>query len=766
MHWLVLLVGSAGMLTLWLALDRAETRRLQFETQLTADQLSLRLEAFIEARTALVSSLASERLVSQVDVDTRFVEEAERLTRLFPGLQALNFVSPEGAIQVVVPQMDNQEALGKQLDDHPDPVVAAAFRRARDTGVVASTPLIDLFQGGKGFATYTPIHSVEGTGLGFVDAVFRVDRLMDLALAEPELRERFNFRVIAGDGRTAYTHQPDGIVTAEADVHASAPVRFAGRPWRLEIAPTDAYAAAHRTQADELLALTGFALLLGFVFLLRVREQRRAQLAESRRRYRMIVENQTDVIVSFNRAGRVTYASATLCELLDRTEPELMDQPFWPTVGGDPAAPPTMGEDRDEVVMELNTRAGLRWMAWSISPPDDVGDTVAVGRDITGRRALETQLLQSQKMQAVGRLAGGVAHDFNNLLQAMMGHLVFALEELPPASPIRDDLIVVQTAAERAADLTRQLLAFSRQQVLARKVVDVNVVTASMLRMLPRMLDASVSLKAKLWPKPLPVLADPGQLDQILMNLCVNARDALGEGGRITVSTHRRELTAPRGQALPPGSYVTLVVEDDGAGMSADVRARIFEPFFTTKGVGAGTGLGLATVYGIARQHDGHIEVDSEPGEGCRFTVWLPASALPVDSTAGLRPQPDHRRGATVLVAEDDDAVRQSTTRTLEGAGYHVIQANNGADALVRFDGAARIDAAVLDVAMPKMGGYAVARALRLRSPRLPLLFVSGYAEPELEADAAVPPGPHLTKPFNGAALLDSLAALLGDAPA
>jgi PAS domain S-box-containing protein len=358
-------------------------------------------------------------------------------------------------------------------------------------------------------------------------------------------------------------------------------------------------------------------------------------------------------------------------------------------------------------------------------------------------RRSEVQLRHAQKMEAVGQLAGGIAHDFNNLLTGILSYTDLVLEELRPGDPIRGDLEQIRHAAQRAAALTRQLLAFSRRQVLQPHVLSLNGCVAELDAMLRRLLGADVILETELDPGLWYVQADPGQLEQVLVNLVVNARDAMPGGGRVTIATANLPLSH--------GAYVTLSVSDTGIGMDAVTQARIFDPFFTTKEPGKGTGLGLSTVYGIVEQSGGHITVESAPGRGATFTVFLPRRIGPA---LGVPPGTDRRSlpggNETLLLVEDEAAVRTSARRLLERQGYTVVEARHGADALRIFEeGGRAIDLVLTDLVMPEMGGRELVERLRARHPAVKVLYMSGYSERAVTVDGAMPPRTgFVEKPF------------------
>ena len=374
-------------------------------------------------------------------------------------------------------------------------------------------------------------------------------------------------------------------------------------------------------------------------------------------------------------------------------------------------------------------------------------------RDISERKLLETQLRQAQKMEAVGRLAGGIAHDFNNVLTAIFGYTELVLEELPAGSSVRQDLEEIRKAAQRASALTRQLLAFSRQQVLEPVVLQLNGLVEDVDKMLRRLIGEDIDLRLALAPDLGNVRIDPGQLEQVLMNLVVNARDAMPTGGKLLIETANADLTeqyADLHQPVTPGRYAMLAVSDTGTGMDAQVKARIFEPFFTTKERGKGTGLGLSTVYGIVKQSGGYVWVYSELGRGTTFKIYLPRVDAPAERVIAPR-EPGTLAGTeTILLAEDDEMLRRLAKGLLEKLGYRVLDAENAAQALaVAGAHQAPIHLLLADVVMPGASGRELARRLAEQRPATKVLYVSGYTDDAIVHHGMLEPGLNfLQKPF------------------
>jgi two-component system, cell cycle sensor histidine kinase and response regulator CckA len=410
----------------------------------------------------------------------------------------------------------------------------------------------------------------------------------------------------------------------------------------------------------------------------------------------------------------------------------------------------------------------IRISGRAVSSADEPADVLeAIAEDVTDRRALEDQFRQAQKMEAVGRLAGGVAHDFNNLLMVISGYAEVILTDLKFDHPLREKAYAIQQASDRATTLTRQLLAFSRKQLLELKVVDVNAIVADMERLLRPLIGENVALSARLAPEAGYTRADAGQLEQVLMNLVVNAKDAMPNGGKLTIQTQSIVLDEShhRGQTfIRPGNYVMLSVSDTGTGMDKETQSRIFEPFFTTKDKGKGTGLGLSTVYGIVKQSGGYVMVQSEEGRGTTFQIYLPR----VEGTTEKQVAPVAGTTVggteTVLLVEDEESVRQLVRDTLEARGYKVVEAEDGEVGLAaanRYEG--KIDLVITDVVMPGLSGRELVERLAKTRPETKVLYLSGYTEDAVISEGTLESGTaFLQKPFTLQNLSKKVREVLG----
>ncbi|HEX5692206.1 MAG TPA: ATP-binding protein, partial [Roseiflexaceae bacterium] len=391
-------------------------------------------------------------------------------------------------------------------------------------------------------------------------------------------------------------------------------------------------------------------------------------------------------------------------------------------------------------------------------------------RDISNRKRLEAQFQQSQKMESIGRLAGGIAHDFNNLLTAISGYAEFALEQTAPDASTRTDLEEIVKATWRATSLTRQLLAFARRQIIEPQLLNLNDMIANVDKLLRRLIGAHIELELQLAPTIGMIKADPGQIEQVLVNLAINARDAMPNGGTLTISTNPTTFDHDVAQqlGLSSGSYIALSISDTGLGMDSETQRSIFEPFFTTKGPDKGTGLGLATCYGIVTQHGGSIWASSEPRQGTTFYIYLPQVQGAAATIAPLEDSVQLPRGTeTILLAEDNGSVRQLVARTLREQGYRVIEATNGAAALelARMQQDTTIDLLVTDLIMPQMNGKVLFEHIHTARPHIKALFVSGYAdEPILRHGRHDAKVAFLHKPFSPASLARKVREVLDTA--
>ena len=498
-------------------------------------------------------------------------------------------------------------------------------------------------------------------------------------------------------------------------------------------------------------------------------EQATRELLTSERRYRSLVDNLGELVYALDVEGRFTYASAaaarfgfapqdlvgrSLFEFVHPDDFGLVTEKWADAIAGKAVLCTARGIDASGKIRFL------RVAARAVIEDGRIVGSEGVLTDLTQLRETEEQLKSAQQMEAIGRLAGGVAHDFNNLLLVITAYTDLAIEALPEDSPVIQDLEEVRSAGERAAVLTRQLLAFSRRQVLRPEVVDVNALIGGIEKTLSRMLGEDILLRFAPGARVGATKADAAQIEQAVLNLAINARDAMPDGGTLTISTAHAEIDAERASLLPglaPGSYVRIAVEDTGQGMDEPTLARIFEPFFTTKGKGKGTGLGLATAYGIVTQSGGHIRAQSRPGQGTCFEIFLPRTAeTPSQELRAIAVEKARAGAETILLVEDEDAVRNLAQRILVASGYAVLPAANAPEALQRCaEGQGRVRLLLTDVVMPGMNGRELSDRVVSMFPEIKVLFMSGYSHDVIAQRGAIGHGTRLLeKPFTADALL------------
>jgi two-component system, cell cycle sensor histidine kinase and response regulator CckA len=492
----------------------------------------------------------------------------------------------------------------------------------------------------------------------------------------------------------------------------------------------------------------------------------RHQLVEREELFRLISENAMDMIAVVDLEWRRLYNSPAYSRILGYTDEELAGAAFFDLVHPDDryaaeqAVKESTGAGRVGTVQYRMRHKDGTWHVIESAANaihDALGKVakfVIVNRDVSEQRQLEEKYRQAQKMEAVGRLSGGVAHDFNNLLGVIIGYAEFLQESLEPENSLRGSVDEILKAGKRAASLTRQLLAFSRQQVLDPKVLDLNVVVFDMDKMLRRLIGEDIELSTVQGRSLGRIKADQGQLEQVLLNLVVNARDAMPQGGKLLIDTRNFLMDQAFVRRYPypvqPGPYVCLTVSDSGIGMDAETKARAFEPFFTTKEKGKGTGLGLSTVYGVVKQSGGYIDIDSAPGAGTTFKIYLPVVEEALREEKPAAAPSSFTGNETILLAEDESSLRTLTRNTLEACGYKVLEAKDGIEALEvsdRFSGP--IDLLLTDMVMPGMGGRALAQELVRRRPEVRFAYMSGYTGQAVGSQGPVDPGSvFLLKPF------------------
>ena len=510
----------------------------------------------------------------------------------------------------------------------------------------------------------------------------------------------------------------------------------------------------------------GFLRAMGNIVAVSVeREETGLALRRNEKYFRALIENGLDLITVLNSDGTIRYESPSIERVLGYSQDELTGVRIFTLIHPDdvPRALESFKTGMDNpgktpaMTIRIRHKDGsyrtLEAIGRGLFDEPAVNGAIINSRDITERVQLEHQLLQAQKMEGIGRLAGGVAHDFNNLLTAMLGYADITMMLLPEGTRARDNVSQIREAATRATDLTRQLLSFARKQMIEPRVINLSQLVLNTEKMIRRLISEDIALTTAIEAHQSLVRLDPSQFEQVLINLVINARDAMPDGGKLNIEVQDVMLSSSYARQHPSvlsGDYVMLAVTDTGIGMEAEVRERIFEPFFTTKGVGKGTGLGLAMCYGVVKQAEGHIWVYSEPGQGTTFKIYLPRAAGP-EPTPGPAPV-EYRTGGheTILLVEDEPLVLLIASEALREAGYKVLTANSGPEALrmaEAFEG--HIDLLLTDVVMPELGGRQVAERLLEQRPDTRVLYMSGYTDDAIVRHGVLEQGvAFLSKPF------------------
>ena len=696
----------------WSLIEDSERRAFLRQHALTAEQAAHRLEAYAGAHLRAGRALAAEIAVSPPRDGADFERRARALMDAFDGIAAIRFADATGTVRAGV--------VGGQAAERGVPLTDGGAPRSRVRGVLAN--------GGESLSPAVPMAG-ETLGVRFHRAVAdpasgRIDGLLSLeldlgVLVEAGLDDGFRGQPLTlRDGEDEIYRSPGFEGSAAV---AEAPIALAGRSWVLGLAPSTEIVSHLKSHRHDFALFVALGLVAMMVFLMRARaldRRRGAQLARDRARLATLVETSPELQALTDREGRILYVNRA-----GRS---------W--LGGDltPSLPSRFADDEQEHVgrglaraldgelfrADLHLRApdGLRPGVVQARALAGVDCVAWVIRDRSEERRLEQELEQAQKLEALGRLAGGVAHDFNNLLTALLGHATLARDEVDAESPARADLEAVVAGARRGAELTRNLLAFSRQRVTETRILDVSDELRRSERTLRYLVRENVNFEPQLLAARAWVRMAPSQLEQMVMNLVVNAVDAMPDGGTLRV-------------ALEVGAGdVRVIVEDDGMGMTEEVRARAFEPFFTTKRDAGGTGLGLASVYGTVRQLGGDVVLESTPGEGTTVELRLPRSTKApevVDVAKTARGIPPMR----VLLVEDEDGVRRTAARLLRREGHDVTQAVDGIEAHALWVEEGPFHLVMTDVVMPRMGGIDLVKQLRKEGMEAPVILCSGYAD-------------------------------------
>ncbi len=774
---------------------RMEVQRLQVErarvTYLAGNHARALQISIERALTAAYALAALVRLGN--GTVTNFDALVGEMLPYYPGAAALE-LAPGGVIRNVMPLAGNEKAIGFDLLKDPAQRKEAAI--ARDTGKLTLAGPINLVQGGLGIAGRLPVFLDDGSGgpsfWGFTLVVIRFPGALVPAQFSQIVERGFQYelwRVHPDSGKKQ-------VIEASSSAPLIKPVEYSlalpNGAWILSVSPARGWGDPSGLSLKAAFGLM-FSLILAFVAKLMVELQvhqqglerlvasRTAEIKASERKFRELLENMRLMAVILDRDGTITFCNKYLLSKTGWSREEVVGENwfdrFVPQGDGTPVKSLFAEGVRDASLpthteSPIKTRGGAqRIIVWNTTllrgADDEVVGAASIGMDVTDHRDVEVRLLQSQKMEAVGKLAGGIAHDFNNLLTPILGYSEMLKTDLAATSAEVGPLDLIIQAALKARDLTRQLLTFGRNQSLDMRILDVNEVVTAFTAILRRTIRESIEIRMEPSPAPACIRADRTQIEQILMNLVVNAQDAIADTGVITIEIKPVVLNGALVRAHPDarqGDFVMLNVRDTGRGIDKEVLPRIFEPFFSTKEVGMGGGLGLASVYGIVQQHGGNIWVSSVPGEGTVFTIVIPrVDGVP---TAGVKEQeadrPRKKETGTILLVEDDVIVLAMVRLLLTECGYTVIWVNDPLQALDLAEGK-KIDLLVTDVVMPGMNGPELHRRLLASHPGLKVLFMSGYTDSLAAQHIELKEGvDFVQKPFPVGVMVRKVAKIIG----
>jgi len=768
---LLVFLGLVSLLVVVSNLLRSHQIELvQWQTRITVQQTALRLEEFVTTRLALVDHLSSEVTARGVISREDFIHRSNELQQRFSGYQAINWIDEAGIIRWVVPRGPNLQSENKNIRDLA--AAAQAFTAAEQSQTAQLTPPLTLLQGGQGFAAFYPV-VIDGQIRGCVNADFLLRKVVEECL-QASLLERYSLKITV-DEKQMYRSQI-GKTQMPTRYQASSRFFVHDQPWQLTLSP------ATHVVAQKIELLRGAQLVLGIVsafitaWIFYLYFERQVQLRQSEQKYRTLFEESLDVVfivsaegrlLDINQAGVALFKAASRQELCSLNVAErLFASPQDRSLLG--AELLRVGWVKDfEISVQALDGSPLKVLVSARAVKDRSSTITYRGmiRDITQQRGLQEKVFDMQRMESLGILAGGIAHDFNNLLGAILGNTALLKSKTTDPYILRY-AEVIESSVERGAGLTSQLMAFARSGITSKQAVDVNAVLSDTLDILTRTLDRSIEVTTELADGLPTVDADRSQLQQVIMNLCLNARDAMPGGGTMKLTSALVDLEqepVSSGAAARTGRYVRVTIEDSGEGIDPELRDKVFEPFFTTKQELKGYGLGLTVVVGVITRHDGFVDYHQPSSGGSVFSLYLPPGKLEHETVVEQLQPPVGGQGELVLVVDDDEDITSMLCEVLRDNGYRAVHAADGEQAVAVYEcRAGEIDLVLLDMIMPKMNGRkAYARLVEI-DPAVRVVISTGYSDHD-DAIELLKQGAHaiIQKPYQVTELLQVLRRAL-----
>ncbi|GBE31459.1 blue-light-activated protein [bacterium BMS3Bbin05] len=778
----VFLFTTSLIFLVWYGYRTKEVYELNRDLSVELRTVKARIDESLDIRLSVLNALSRhiQYILREGDLDHRLFNAAVKPVYIsFSGFRAINWIDNKGTIKWIYPEKENLPAIGKNVLHHPDKSASLSFNQARSTGLPSMTDVVELFQGGYGVATYYPVTDRDGRITGYLNGVFRITPLIRDAVAG---HIKGNFRI---------SHKDNVLINSGNNLSNYVEDTLTRKNLSLSIMvwPGIHLLKTYSRPAMETLTLM-FLLTLSIALSLSIYKiqkhyydlkEKRMELEESETKFRSLVEHSMTGIYLIQ-DNLFQYVNPRFCEIFGYKSSEITGKMGTESL----VYPPDWYIVKENLRKRINGELkAINYTFRAVRSDEEIIDVEVYGAqtvfnrrpavigmlmDISEKKKIEKQFLHTQKLESIGLLAGGIAHDFNNILTAIIGYASILAMRLKDSESIRCSEQILRVS-ERAANLTQGLLAFSRRQILKPRPLRISSIIADFKSVLERLVPENIEFGTE-FKESRTAMADPGQVEQVMINLVTNARDSMPEGGKLSIETLDVTLDNNYSMWKPwmheHGDYVCISVTDTGEGMNEEAKRHLFEPFFTTKEVGKGSGMGLATVYGIVKHHKGYIDFESEPAGGTSIKIYLPVSESEPEEVQVHKIDPviALKGTETVLVAEDDEMVRSTVTKTLEENGYKVMSAVNGRDAIeilrVRHES---ISILLLDVIMPEKDGRKVFEEAAALGYTGKTIFMTGYSPNTIHKNFILEPGVHyLSKPFAPATLLKKVREVLDGA--